>query len=121
MLRAHAQHQWTLGAHQPPPPTDRYEQPLPPKGCRGRMRNISGRWGRIRPPPPTDRYEHPLPPYIKGLLIEYNPSFLENLSGHHPLSKVKKTSVNFCKFSNKKLSSFQYDEHCDILVKIDFL
>ena len=74
MLRAHAQLEWTLGAHQPPPPkrpvrappspTDRYEQPLPPKGCWERMRNLSGRWGRIRPPsPPTDRYEQPLPPY----------------------------------------------------------
>ena len=82
----------------PSPPTDRYEQPLPPKGCWGRMRIISGRWGRIRPPPPTDRYEHPLPPLppdIKGLLIEHNPSFLENLSGHHPHSQVKKTLVNF--------------------------
>jgi len=29
MLRAHAQLEWTLGAHQPPPPRDRYEQPLP--------------------------------------------------------------------------------------------
>ena len=74
MPGAHAQHQWTLGAHQtpspkrpvraPPSPTDRYEQPLPPKGCWERMRNLSGRWGRIRPPsPPTDRYEQPLPPY----------------------------------------------------------
>ena len=70
MLSAHAHHQWTLGAHQtpspkrpvraPPSPTDRYEQPLPPKGCRGRI--ISGCWGRIRPLPPTDRYEQPLPP-----------------------------------------------------------
>ena len=58
MLSAHAHHQWTLGAHQapspnrpvraPPSPTDRYEQPLPPKGCWERMRNISGRWGRIK-------------------------------------------------------------------------
>ena len=29
MLRAHAQLEWTLGAHQPPPPRDRYEHPLP--------------------------------------------------------------------------------------------
>jgi len=75
MPGAHAQHQWTLGAHQtpspkrpvraPPSPTDRYEQPLPPKGCRGR--NISGRWGRIRPLSPTDRYEQPLPPTSTSL------------------------------------------------------
>ena len=81
MPGAHAQHQWTLGAHQtpspkrpvraPPSPTDRYEQPLPPKGCWERMRNISGRWGRIRPPSPKRPVRvtpSPLPPplYIKG-------------------------------------------------------
>jgi len=55
----------------PPSPTDRYEQPLPPKGCWERMRNISGRWGRIRPPSPKRPVRvtpSPLPPplYIKG-------------------------------------------------------
>ena len=61
MLRAHAQHQWTLGAHQHPPPTDRYEQPLPPKGCWERMRNLSGRWGRISPLPQETGTSTPFP------------------------------------------------------------
>ena len=61
MLRAHAQHQWTLGAHQHPPPTDRYEQPLPPKGCWERMRNLSGRWGRISPLPQETGTSNPFP------------------------------------------------------------
>ena len=112
MPGAHAQHQWTLGAHQtpspkrpvrapPPSPTDRYEQPLPPKGCRGRI--ISGRWGRIRPLPPTDRYEQPLPPtptsLYKGVTDRAHCQFFQitSMDISHPLGQVKIILVNFGK------------------------
>ena len=70
-----------------------YRIPFPPKGCWGRMRNISGRWGRISPPSPlTDRYEQPLPP--KGCWER-----MRNLSGRwgriRPLPQETGTSTPF--------------------------
>ena len=55
------EHQWTLGAHQVPPPNRPVRAPLPPKGCWGRMRNLSGRWGRISPLPQETGTSTPFP------------------------------------------------------------
>ena len=67
MPRAHAQHQWTLGAHQPPPPRDRYEHPLPQqtgtsnpfpqKDAESACATSVDAGGASDPPPPRDRYE----------------------------------------------------------------
>ena len=74
MPGAHAQHQWTLGAHQTPSPN----RPV-----------------RATPSP------NPPPPYIKGLLIGHNPSFSREplWTSLHPLSQVK---VKWSEFTSAK-------------------
>ena len=62
MPRAHAQHQWTLGAHQTPLPPNRPVRATPsPKRMLRAHAQLEWTLGAHQPPPPRDRYEHPLP------------------------------------------------------------